>query len=56
MKNSTKTTIESLALIGIVIIYPQLNMTFDRELVVLHTTPSMSGKLSVHAWSSYVEV
>ena len=25
-------------------------MTIGQELVVLHTTPSMSGRLLVHAW------
>ena len=28
-------------------------MTFGRELVVLHTTPSMFSKLLVHAWRQY---
>ena len=27
-----------------------LNVTFGRELVGLHTTPSMFGKLLVHGW------
>ena len=28
----------------------KLNITFNQELVALHTTPSMFGEFLVHAW------